>query len=77
LQGEALLWWKWLEKLKRGFVSWSEFYDEIRQQYGPSELDDPLSALANLKQNGSTQEYHKSFIKIACLMDTNEKNMIR
>ena len=29
VQGEALLWRRWLGKQKRGFVSWPDFYDEI------------------------------------------------
>jgi len=57
-------------------VSWSEFYEEMRPQYGPDELDDPRSALANLKQVGTVQEYHKSFIKLAHLVDDTEKNLI-
>ena len=60
LQGEALLWWRWLEKQKGGSVTWPEFYDEMILQYGPDDLDDPLAALANLKQTGSVQEYHKA-----------------
>ena len=72
----ALVWWRWLEKQKGGYVSWPEFYEEMRLQYGPHELDDPMSALANLKQVGTVQEYHKSFIKVAHLVDDTEKNLI-
>ena len=76
LQGEALLWWRWLEKQKGGTITWPEFYDEMILQYGPDDLDDPLSALANLKQTGSVQEYHKSFIRLAHLIEETEKNLI-
>ena len=75
LQGEALLWWRWLEKQK-GSVTWPEFYEEMILQYGPDDLDDPLAALANLKQTGTVQEYHKSFIRLAHLVDESEKNLI-
>ena len=40
----------------------------------PHELDDPMVALANLKQSGSVQEYYKSFISSP--FDEAEKNLI-
>jgi len=52
---------------------WPEFYEEMLPQFGPNELDDPMAALANLKQTGSVSEYHKAFIKLAHLVDDTEK----
>ena len=77
LQGEALLWWRWLKKQKKGKVSWIEFYNEILQQYGPNDLDDPMAALANPEQTGTIQKFYKSFIKLSHLVDETEKNLIR
>ena len=57
-------------------ISWIEFYNEILLQYGPDDLDDPMVALANLKQLGSVQECYKSFIGLAHLVDETEKNLI-
>ena len=45
-------------------------------QFGPNELDDSLSALANLKQMGIVVEYHKSFIKLAYHVDDSGKNLM-
>lgn len=45
-------------------------------RYGPDELDDPIAALANLKQMVSVSEYHKAFIKLAHMVDEMEKNLI-
>jgi len=45
-------------------------------QFGPDELDDPLSALANLKHTRTVSDYHKSFIKLAHLVEESERNLI-
>jgi len=45
-------------------------------QFGPDELDDPMAALANLKQTGTVSEYHKAFIKLTHLVNESEKNLI-
>ena len=48
----------------------------MRLQYDPSELDDPIAALANLKQTGSAQDFHGAFIKPVHLVDATEKILI-
>jgi len=55
-------------------MTWSEFCEEMRLQYDLSELDDPMAALANLKQTGSAQDFHGTFIKPVYLVDATEKN---
>jgi len=45
-------------------------------QYGPDELDDPMTTLANFKQTCTVAEYHKAFIKLAHLVEDLEKNLI-
>jgi len=42
-------------------------------QYCPDELDDPTTALANLKQVGSVQDFHEALIKLAHLVKATEK----
>ena len=76
LRNEDLIWWRWLQRQKRGHISWTEFRDEMRLQFGPDELDDPMAALANLKQTGSVQEYHRLFIKVTLLIEVSEKHVI-
>jgi len=76
LRDEALIWWRWLQRQNGGHISWTEFCEEMRLQFGPDELDDPMAALANLKQTGSVQEYHKAFIKVAHLIEVSEKHVI-
>ena len=39
-------------------------------------MDDPLVALANLKQTGSVQDYHKAFIRLAHLIEKIGKKLI-
>jgi len=38
------------QKQKGGYVSWPQFCEEMLLQYDPDEVDDPMTALANLKQ---------------------------
>ena len=68
--------WRWLQKQKGGTVNWYEFCEEMRLQFGPDELEDPLAALANLKQTGTVQEYHQAFIKLAHMVEDSVKNLI-
>jgi len=67
---------KMVAKAEGGCVSWPKLYEEMVMQFGPDELDDPMAALANLKQTGTVLEHHKSFIKLAHLMDDSENNLI-
>jgi len=76
LKDEALVWWQWLQKQKGGDVTWPELCEEMRLQFRPDELDDPMTVLANLKQMGSVHDYHKAFIKLAYLVDDTKKNLI-
>ena len=41
-------------KEEEGLVTWAEFQEEMVQQFGADELDDPVAALANLTSNKST-----------------------
>ena len=45
----------------RRVVSWPELYEEMVMQFGPDELDDPMTALVNLKQTRTVSEHYKIF----------------
>ena len=57
-------------------MNWREYCEEMRLQFGPDELEDPMATLANLKQTGIEQEYHQAFIKLAHMVEDFEKNLI-
>ena len=50
-------------------MNWRENCEEMRLQFGPDELEDPMATLANLKQTGIEQEYHQAFIKLAYMVE--------
>jgi len=75
LQGEALLWWRWLEKKKEGLFLGQTFMKKCNFKMGLV-IWMIFDCFGYLKQVGNVQEYYKAFIKIAHLVDTTEKKMI-
>ncbi|XP_043725548.1 uncharacterized protein LOC122672115 [Telopea speciosissima] len=68
LDGSALHWFHWLLRNK-SCDSWEVFSQELMIQFGPSEFDDPLAAIAKLTQTTSVSEYQGRFEALYAQID--------
>ena len=68
MEGEANLWWQWLERIyhkKRKNVRWKDFEKEVLIRFGPTGYIDYDEALSRIKQIGSLRDYLVQFERLS------------
>ncbi|KAJ6812877.1 uncharacterized protein M6B38_146075 [Iris pallida] len=65
MKGSAAHWFDWLMKIRGGMLSWEDFCQAIRIEFGPSQFTDHAIELKLLRQEGSVHDYDLQFRKLS------------
>lgn len=65
LEGDALQWHQYHQTIEGGLgsLSWESYMEAMRERFASDEVEDPMSALVELKQDDTVVKYHQAFIR--------------